>query len=120
MRESGRLLYAANAHRRFRLHDGGRLKFICSLSSPTSSLSPEPAPCPRDERPISYNICADDTFPLQENLMKPYSYKDMQIERRVFNYRISRARTVVENAFGIMANKFRVFHMCIGLGSTKV
>ena len=76
-------------------------------------MLPEPAPWPGDERLISYYICtlcADDTFPLQENMMKPYRYKDIQIERRV----ISIARRVVENAFGIMANKFMVFHKCIG------
>ena len=47
--------------------------------------------------------------------MQAYSYKDMTVERRVYNYRISRARRVVENAFGTMANRFRVFHTRIGL-----
>ena len=85
-----------------------------------ASMFPDPAPCPGDERPISYYICADDAFPLQENLIKPFSYKEMQYERRIFNYRISRGRRVVENAFGILANRFRVFLTKIALEPNKV
>lgn len=43
------------------------------------------------------------------NLMKLYSQiNTLSYEERVFNYRLSRARRVVENAFGIIANRFRV------------
>lgn len=41
-------------------------------------------------------------------------------ERRVFNYRLSRARRIVENAFGILSNRFRVFMTPIGLLPEKV
>ena len=52
--------------------------------------------------------------------MKPFSHKDMLVERRIYNYRLSRARRVVENAFGIMANRFRVFLTTIALAPHKV
>ena len=78
-------------------------------------MFPDLAPCPGDERHLSYYICADDAFPLKGNIMKSYGYKVMMVERRIYNYRISRARRVVENALGTMANRFRMFHTRIGL-----
>ena len=40
--------------------------------------------------------------------MKPYCGRRLSTEERTFNYRHSSARRVVENAFGIMAQRFRV------------
>lgn len=39
----------------------------------------------------------------------------MSPEERIYNYRVSRARRVVENAFGILASKFRIFEKPITL-----
>ena len=41
-------------------------------------------------------------------------------EKRIFNYRLSRARRIVENAFGILSNKFRVFMTPMRLTPDKV
>jgi hypothetical protein len=47
--------------------------------------------------------------------MKPYQRKNLNIKSRIFNYRLSRARRVIENAFGIMVSRFRVLYTAINL-----
>jgi len=44
--------------------------------------------------------------------MRPYpgSQSKGDIEKSIFNYRLSQARRVVENAFGILSQKFQIYH----------
>lgn len=60
-------------------------------------------------------IVADDAFPLTTQIMKPYKKRNLSIPERIFNYRLSRARRIVENAFGILTARFRVFEKDISL-----
>lgn len=47
--------------------------------------------------------------------MKPFSNSSLNKEERAFNYHLSRVRRVVENGFGILDSRFRVFHTTINL-----
>lgn len=77
-----------------------------ALESGTIVL-PDPEPLPDDDRDVPYFIIGGDAFPSKAWLMKPFSGRNLTEEERIFNYRLTRARRIVENAFGILANRFQ-------------
>lgn len=58
---------------------------------------------------LPYYFIADDAFSLSKRIMKPYTpskQRPLSTEEKIFNYRLSRARRCVENAFGILSRKW--------------
>ena len=52
--------------------------------------------------------------------MRPFARCGLTKERHIFNYRLSRARRVVENAFGILTNQWRLYNCRINLNPDNV
>lgn len=96
----------------------GNSSLCSSLESKTLNI-PCPTPIFQEEISLPYTIVADDAFPLKEYIQKPYSQIGLTKEKRIFNYRLSRARRIVENAFGILANRFQVFMTPMRLSPEK-
>lgn len=102
-----------------RISDGGVFK-NCSLYKALKEQRlniPEPRPLPGRTANSPFVIVADDAFALDNMLMKPYPGTHIRgSSERIYNYRLSRARVTVENAFGIISAVFRVLlkpiHLC--------
>ncbi|KAJ8871006.1 hypothetical protein PR048_027309 [Dryococelus australis] len=54
-------------------------------------------------------LVGDDAFPLKPYLLKTYSSNNLSCKQDTSTYRLSRARLIVENAFGVLPYRFRVF-----------
>ncbi|KAL2099463.1 hypothetical protein ACEWY4_005943 [Coilia grayii] len=63
---------------------------------------------------MPFVFVGDEAFPLRRNLMRPFPGPHVHGEKRVFNYRLSRARLVVECAFGILSSQWRMYRRVIG------
>nr|CAI5842908.1 unnamed protein product [Callosobruchus analis] len=106
-----------------RIYDGGVLqntKFFEKLQNKTLKL-PTSETLKNSTRCLPYVFVADDAFPLRVDMLKPYRQTDLNSrERKIFNYRLSRARSIVENAFGILASRFQIYHIAINVQSENI
>lgn len=77
---------------------------------------PPPSPLPGGDRSVGYYLVGDEAFPLKPWLMKPVPNRCLTREQRIYNYRLSRTRRVVENAFGILASRCVCSHCIFPVG----
>lgn len=112
----------ADVGRNGRVSDGGVWDMsnmnVC-IENGNAGLPPD-SMAPGSERTLPYVFVADDAFPLKRHIMKPFPHSNQNRSERIFSYRLARARRTVENAFGILANRFRVFLTPINLPPGKV
>ncbi|XP_023311560.1 protein ALP1-like isoform X2 [Anoplophora glabripennis] len=81
---------------------------------------PAPSPLEQYKQPMNYYICADEAFPLSTTIMRPYAGNFLPQTKRIFNYRLCRGRRVIENTFGILASRWRIYRKPIIASETTV
>ena len=69
---------------------------------------------------LPYVFLGDDAFALKTFMMKPYPQSNLTVDKRIYNYRHSRARRISENLFGILASKWRIYYTMIALSPKRV
>lgn len=106
------MLALADAHYRFsyinigingRISDGGifRESNLSKAISNNTLNFPNSHELPHRKTKVPFVIVADDAFPLSTRILKLYPQRNLCYKNRIFNYRLSRARRIIENAFGI-------------------
>ena len=90
---------------------------IFKRSSLWQSIESNIQPLPEDKclpgtesSKLPYFFVEDEAFGLHRHLLRPFGETHLTPEKRIFNYRLCRARRYVECAFGILSNKWRIFH----------
>ncbi|XP_037567439.2 uncharacterized protein LOC119463717 [Dermacentor silvarum] len=76
---------------------------------------PRAATLPRSERVCPHVFVGDEAFQLRPDFMRPLPGSRTAPEEVIFNYRLSRARRCVENAFGILVSRWRIYERQINL-----
>ena len=114
------LMAVCDAHYRFLIvdvgdsgwhSDGGVLAqsaFGQSLESGTLSL-PSSREFPGTATRAPHVFVGDEAFPLRTHMLRPYPGRNLPDAKAVFNYRLSRARRIIENSIGILTARWQLF-----------
>ena len=69
---------------------------------------------------LPFIFIGDAAFPLKPYMLRPYPGRYLEEVKQIFNYPLSRAHHFIENTFGIMAARFRIFRQAIIAHPDKV
>ncbi|XP_072006661.1 uncharacterized protein [Engystomops pustulosus] len=86
----------------------------------TSHLEiPNPQPLSPNTPPLPFVFIGDEAFGIKSQLMRPFCNRGLTASKRIFNTRLSRARRVVECAFGLLTNHWRILRtaMCLKIST---
>jgi hypothetical protein len=99
----GRLCDSANVRSSslFRMFESGCLNIPPEREIPGTNIK------------IPFVLVGDGGYPLLNYLMRPFGQGNADDMKRVYNYRLSRARRSVECTFGIMASQWRILQKAI-------
>lgn len=79
-----------------------------------------PAPSTVGQNVLPYVFVGDEAYPLTTYLMRLYPKRsDSDLKKKVYNYRHSIARRVIESAFGILVARWRIFRRPINTYVSK-
>jgi hypothetical protein len=73
---------------------------------------PNPSVLPSDAEGLSmpFVLVGNEAFAFLDHVLRPYPNKTLTYLKRIYNYRLPRARRTVECTFGILDNKWTIFH----------
>ncbi|CAH1979853.1 unnamed protein product, partial [Acanthoscelides obtectus] len=83
--------------------------FWKNLTNNTLNL-PDATRLPGTDYKLPFVFVGDEAFDLHYYLLRPFGGHQLNELKRTFNYRLTRARKFIECGFGILANKWRIFH----------
>lgn len=79
---------------------------------------PSDSPLTGTQNPnLPYVFVGDNAFGLSTRILQPYKAKVLSKTKRIFNYCLSRAHRYIECSFGILSNKWRIFHCPINVNT---
>ncbi|XP_035228623.1 protein ALP1-like, partial [Stegodyphus dumicola] len=123
------LMAASDAHYRFlyvdignygRISDGAVLdNSSLGRKLQNSNFLLDPALLPESNKVLPFVFIADEAFPLKTNMLRPFPGKLLPQNKRIFNYRLARARRCIENAFGILTARWRVLRNTLNVQPDK-
>ena len=100
-------------------HAWGRCSLKQALENPDNPLN-IPRPLPGRTIPVPFVLTGDEAFGLSKYMLRPYPSRNLTVQQRIANYRISRGRRISENILGILGNRWRCFRVPFLLVPSKV